>query len=360
VICLHEEEPLWAVGQAYADFTQTSDAEVADLLEKAEKRHGASVREPAKESSTRDEEVVVAVESVRLAGHLTIPEHPKGLVVFAHGSGSSRHSPRNRFVAEVLNDAGLGTLLFDLLTPAEERDRTNVFDIQLLGARLSRVTDWLFSLSEASNVPISYFGASTGAAAALWAAAEPTAQIAAVVSRGGRPDLAGARLSDVRSPTLLIVGGRDHVVEDLNRQAQTQLRCESNLVIVPGATHVFEEPGALEEVAALARDWFLSHGRSEHKPPSSPNDTPAWDPLLERAREEAQGPELYEDPLGRSLQVEQEQAQGVDVFTDPDATVPAKALTEGSPGHESLTGDQVESRRDEEEERQRSDLETEG
>jgi hypothetical protein len=123
---------------------------------------------------------------------------------------------------------------------------------------------------------------------------------------------------------------------------------------------VFEEPGALEEVAALARDWFLSHGRSEHKPPSSPNDTPAWDPLLERAREEAQGTELYEDPLGRSLQVEQEQAQGVDVFTDPDATVPAKALTEGSPGHESLTGDQVESRRDEEEERQRSDLETEG
>jgi hypothetical protein len=152
-------------------------------------------------------------------------------------------------------------------------------------------------------------------------------------------------------------------VEDLNRQAQTQLRCESNLVIVAGATHLFEEPGTLEEVAAFACDWFLSHARSEQKPPNSPNDTPAWDPLLERAREEAQGTELYEDPLGRSLQVEREQAQGVDVFADPDAIVPAKALTEGSPGHESLTGDQVESRRDEEEEEeewQRSDPETEG
>jgi putative phosphoribosyl transferase len=360
VICLREEEPLWAVGQAYADFTQTSDAEVANLLEKAEKRHGASVREPAKESSTRDDEVVVAVESLRLSGHLTIPKHPKGLVVFAHGSGSSRHSPRNRLVADVLNHAGLGTLLFDLLTPAEERDRTNVFDIELLGGRLSKVTDWLCSLPEASAVPISYFGASTGAAAALWAAAEPTAQIAAVVSRGGRPDLAGARLSEVRSPTLLIVGGRDQVVEDLNRQAQTQLRCESSLVIVPGATHLFEEPDTLEEVAALACDWFLSHAKSGHKLRNSPNDTPAWDPFLERAREEAQGTELYEDPFGRSLQVEREQAQGVDVFVDPDAIVPVKALTEGSPGHEALTGDQVELRRDEEEEWQRSDPDTEG
>jgi predicted phosphoribosyltransferase/pimeloyl-ACP methyl ester carboxylesterase len=357
VICLHEAEPLWAVGEAYADFAQTSDDEVTDLLEKAEKRHGESARGPAKGRSARDEEIVVAVDSLRLAGHLAIPKDPKGLVVFAHGSGSSRHSPRNRFVAEVLNQAGLGTLLFDLLTPAEERERTNVFDIQLLGGRLSKVTDWLCSLPETSDVPISYFGASTGAAAALWAAAEPTTRIAAVVSRGGRPDLAGARLSEVRSPTLLIVGGHDQVVEELNRQAQDQLRCESSLVIVPGATHLFEEPGTLEEVAALACDWFLSHAKPGHQPP---NHLPTWDPSLEHAREEAQGTELYEDPLGSSLRVEREEAQGVDVFADPDATVPVKALTEGSPGHETLTGDQVELRRNEEDEWQRSDPETEG
>ncbi len=308
----------------------------------------------------RDEEVVVAVESLRLAGHLHIPQHPKGLVVFAHGSGSSRQSPRNRFVAEVLNRAGLGTLLFDLLTPAEERDRTNVFDIRLLGGRLVKVTDWLRTLPEASDVPISYFGASTGAAAALWAAAEPTARIAAVVSRGGRPDLAGARLSDVPSPTLLIVGGLDRVVEDLNRQAQARLRCESSLVIVPGATHLFEEADTLEKVAALACDWFLSHAKPGQQSRKSPREPPAWDPSMGRAREEAQGTEVFEDPLGRSLQVEREQAQGVDVFADPDAIVPVKALTEGSPGHEALTGDQVESRRDEEEERRRPDPDTEG
>lgn len=200
-------------------------------------------------------------KELRLAGLLTFPKHPKGLVVFAHGSGSSRHSPRNRFVAEVLNEVALGTLLFDLLTPAEERNRTNVFDIELLGGRLSETTNWLRSLPETMDVPISYFGASTGAAAALWAAAEPETQITAVVSRGGRPDLAGDRLSKVLSPTLFIVGGRDQVVEQLNRQAQDQLRCENNLVVVPGATHLFEEPGALEEVAGLARDWFLSHAR---------------------------------------------------------------------------------------------------
>jgi len=276
--------------------------------------------------------VVVAVDSLRLAGHLHIPKHPKGLVVFAHGSGSSRHSPRNRFVAEVLNRAGLGTLLFDLLTPVEEGSRTNVFDIRLLGRRLSEVTDGLRSLPEASDIPISYFGASTGAAAALWAAAEPTARIAAVVSRGGRPDLAGARLSDVQSPTLLIVGGRDQVVEDLNRQAQAQLRCESSLVIVPGATHLFEEPDTLKKVAALACDWFLSHANPRQQSRKRSNEPPASDPSMERAREEAQGTEVFEDPLGRSLQVEREQAQGVDVFADPDATVHVKALTEGSPG----------------------------
>ncbi|MEE8407297.1 MAG: hypothetical protein V3S32_09140 [Acidimicrobiia bacterium] len=257
LICPHEAEPLWAVCQFYADVSRVSDDEVTDLAERAENISGASTGEPV--HSARDEEVVVSVESLRLVGHLTIPQRPEGLVVFAHGSGSSRHSPRNRFVAGILNQAGLGTLLFDLLTPAEERDRANVFDIQLLGERLSKVTNWLRSMPEALDVPISYFGASTGAAAALWAAAEPTAPIATVVSRGGRPDLAGARLSEVRARTLLIVGSRDEVVEELNRQALDKLRCEARLVVVPGATHLFEEPGALEEVAALACDWFLEN-----------------------------------------------------------------------------------------------------
>ena len=210
-------------------------------------------------SNPTDVTIEMSGNELRLPGILTLPKDSKGLVVFAHGSGSSRHSPRNRYVAEVLNEAGLGTLLFDLLTPAEEGDRTNVFDIQLLGRRLSEVTNWLHSLPEASDVSISYFGASTGAAAALWAAAKPEARVAAVVSRGGRPDLAGQRLSEVQSPTLFIVGGHDQVVEQLNRQAQDQLRCESRLVIIPGAAHLFEEPGTLEEVAALACDWLLSH-----------------------------------------------------------------------------------------------------
>jgi putative phosphoribosyl transferase len=265
VIWLHEAEPMWAVGKSYADLPGSATTRPSILLDKAEKRNGVSAGEPAETRSARDEEVVVSVESLRLVGHLTIPRQPKVLVVFAHGSGSSRHSQRNRFVAEILNQAGLGTLLFDLLTPAEERDRTNVFDIQLLGERLSEVTNWLRSQPEALDVPISYFGASTGAAAALWAAAEPTAQLAAVVSRGGRPDLAGERLSEVRAPTLLIVGSRDEVVEKLNRQAQDKLRCKTRLVVVPGATHLFEEPGALEEVAVLACDWFLSQAGHQGK-----------------------------------------------------------------------------------------------
>ncbi len=260
-----KRDPPWAVGGFRADFAQVSDDEVTDLLEKAEKRTEVSAGEPAETHSARDEEVVVSVESLRLPGRLTIPQHPKGMVVFAHGSGSGRHSPRNRFVAEILNQAGLGTLLFDLLTPPEERDRTNVFDIQLLGERLFKATNWLRSQPEALDVPISYFGASTGAAAALWAAAEPTAQIATVVSRGGRPDLAGARLSEVRAGTLLIVGSRDEIVEELNRQAQNKLRCETRLVVVPGATHLFEEPGALEKVAVLACDWFLRQAGHQGK-----------------------------------------------------------------------------------------------
>jgi thioredoxin len=201
--------------------------------------------------------VEITIGSVRLAGRLTVPDDAPGVVVFVHGSGSSRHSPRNRAVASVLNQAGLGTLLFDLLTPEEERDRSNVFDIELLGERLIAVTRWLRAQPSTAGLPVGYFGASTGAAAALWAAATPGNEIAAVVSRGGRPDLAGARLRHVSAPTLLIVGGRDEPVLALNRDAAAQLGGESHLAIVPGATHLFEEPGTLMAAAELARDWFL-------------------------------------------------------------------------------------------------------
>jgi putative phosphoribosyl transferase len=197
--------------------------------------------------------------TIVLDGHLTVPENAAGTVIFVHGSGSSRHSPRNRFVAAQLNDAGLGTLLFDLLTRDEEVDRANVFDIQALAARLADVTRWLREQPGGMHTALGYFGASTGAAAALWAAAEPGAHIDAVVSRGGRPDLAEIRLRDVDSPTLLIVGSRDEIVLGLNKQAQQQLRCENRLAIVPGATHLFEEPGALRTVTRLAREWFAGH-----------------------------------------------------------------------------------------------------
>lgn len=180
----------------------------------------------------------------------------RAVVMFAHGSGSSRHSPRNRLVATALNEAGLGTLLFDLLTPAEEAHRANVFDIATLAERLTDATGWL---RDRTAVPVGYFGASTGAAAALWAAAAPGADVAAVVSRGGKPDLAGPLLPGVRAPTLLIVGGNDSLVIDLNREAEAALRCTTRLDIIPGATHLFEEHGALQQVADLARDWFISH-----------------------------------------------------------------------------------------------------
>jgi putative phosphoribosyl transferase len=213
----------------------------------------------AADPPARGEEVAPAAGEVRLAGYLTVPQKAPGIVVFAHGSGSSRHSPRNRYVASVLTEAALGTLLFDLLTPEEEHDRAKVFDIGLLAGRLAEVTGWLRAQPQAAGAAIGYFGASTGAAAALWAAAAPGADIAAVVSRGGRPDLARPRLSAVTAPTLLIVGGQDAVVLDLNRRAQAELRCENHLAIVPGATHLFEEPGTLAAAAALARDWFTSH-----------------------------------------------------------------------------------------------------
>ncbi len=204
--------------------------------------------------------VTVPAGTARLAGDLAVPEGARGVVLFAHGSGSGRHSPRNRQVAAALGQAGLATLLLDLLTEEEEavdRDRAELrFDIALLAGRLMAAMDWLAGDPRTSALPIGLFGASTGAAAALVAAAERPLQIAAVVSRGGRPDLAGPSLGLVRAPTLLVVGGRDRVVLELNRSAAEQLGVEQRLEIVPDATHLFEEPGALERVAALAADWF--------------------------------------------------------------------------------------------------------
>ena len=220
VIVLQSPESFGAIGQFYDDFSQTSDEEVARLLERA-RSHDASVPPGGmtNDPADRDKEVAVDAGPVRLAGHLTIPDRARAVVVFAHGSGSSRHSRRNQYVAGVLNRAGLGTLLFDLLTPPEERDRANVFDIESLVRRLVAMTDWLRDESEARDAAIGYFGASTGAAAALWASTDSETRVAAVVSRGGRPDLAAPRLAAVRAPTLLIVGGNDEVVLEAARTA---------------------------------------------------------------------------------------------------------------------------------------------
>ena len=212
-------------------------------------------------AQTVEEQFVrVPAGEVMLDGNLPLPEESRAIVLFAHGSGSSRHSPRNRYVARVLNEAKLATLLIDLLTLHEEVIDTRTahlrFDIDLLAERLVDATDWLTQFPDTKHLPIGYFGASTGAAAALAAAAVRPDVVGAVVSRGGRPDLAGAALLHVRAPTLLIVGGDDGQVIELNRAALAQLRCEKQLVIVPAATHLFEEPGALDEVARLARDWF--------------------------------------------------------------------------------------------------------
>ena len=208
-------------------------------------------------------EISIDIGAHSIAGDLHVPDQALGIVLFAHGSGSSRFSPRNRFVATVLNSAKLATMLVDLLTSEEERvdDRTARlrFDIGLLAERVTAVTDWVTSDPRTRGLPIGYFGASTGAAAALVAAAERANTVRAVVSRGGRPDLAGPALPHVRAPTLLVVGGEDDLVIELNREAMRDLRCEKRMVIVPRATHLFEEPGALENVSRLAREWFETY-----------------------------------------------------------------------------------------------------
>jgi putative phosphoribosyl transferase len=205
-------------------------------------------------------EVLIAVDPVRLPGELVAAPDANGIVIFAHGSGSSRLSPRNLAVSRLLNGRGMGTLLFDLLTPEESEDRARVFDIELLAGRLGAVAKWMATWPSIGSLPVGFFGASTGAAAALVAAAKLGPAIAAVVSRGGRPDLAGQSLGAVTAPTLLIVGGQDVEVLELNRQAERRLvQCETRLEVVPGAGHLFEEPGRLEVVAELAADWFVRH-----------------------------------------------------------------------------------------------------
>jgi putative phosphoribosyl transferase len=286
-VCVATPPHFFAIGQFYTDFTQTTDTEVTRLLHDATAPPVSGEATPPgsgearlpRQARGRDRSGPVpsdfsgdgtAVEPIagtaRLAGYLAVPPGAQGIVIFAHGSGSGRQSPRNRRVARILTEAGLGTLLFDLLTPAEELRRANVFDIALLAGRLSEVTGWLRGQQPVGHAAIGYFGASTGAAAALWAAAEPAADIAAVVSRGGRPDLAGQRLAAVTAPTLLIVGGLDTAVLDLNRRAAADLRCDHDLAIVPGATHLFEEPGTLDAAAELARDWFVRDLVPSHHP----------------------------------------------------------------------------------------------
>jgi putative phosphoribosyl transferase len=244
-----------AVGQWYDDFEQTSDEEVALLL-----RSGAAPGELGATLGQRvDREVVIRTDGVELQGRLDVPVGAKGIVLFAHGGGSSRHSPRNQSMARAFHTSGFATLLFDLLTLDESADRRRVFDVELLGSRLLAVTKWIRGQEDVASLPCGYFGASTGAAAALWAAGSPNNGIRAVVSRGGRPDLAISKLAAVRCPVLLIVGGSDDAVLELNREAAENLRCPHRLTIVPGATHLFEEPGAMGAVARLAIDWFSEH-----------------------------------------------------------------------------------------------------
>jgi putative phosphoribosyl transferase len=250
-ICLSTPAFFQAVGQYYDDFSQTTDEDVRELLARG-----------SYERSIMSEVQIHAGRAV-LSGNLNIPENANALLLFAHGSGSSRHSPRNQFVARTLNESGLATLLFDLLTREEEAIDTQTrelrFNIHLLAERLVHATKWAKQQEETRNLRIGYFGSSTGGAAALVAAVDIPQDIGAVVSRGGRPDLAGEALPKVKAPTLLIVGGNDDIVIELNEQARDRMRCEVKLEIVPGATHLFEEPGALAKVAKLASDWFIAH-----------------------------------------------------------------------------------------------------
>jgi putative phosphoribosyl transferase len=263
LVSLETPETFMAVGEWYHDFSQVSDDDVVRLLGTTHSEATHSEATPHFDHFERvrafDRSVDVPTDVGTLPGHLVVPATGRAVIVFAHGSGSSRHSSRNRWVAAQLNGRGLGTLLFDLLTPDEALDRRRVFDVELLGRRLDDAVRFIEGLPAVSELPIGLFGASTGAAAAIWEASQPTANISAVVSRGGRPDLAMDHLAAVHAPTLLIVGGNDQPVLDLNRAAATHLRCEHRISVVSGASHLFEQEGALEQVARLAADWFLAH-----------------------------------------------------------------------------------------------------
>ncbi len=254
VVCVAIPPEFTSVGQWYSDFAAVGDDEVVDLLDRS--MDESSGRIPTLSVPT-EYAVQVDTADLQLPGQLAVVAGAIGAVVFAHGSGSSRLSPRNQMVAVALQQAGLSTLLFDLLTPDEAADRSAVFDIPRLGARLLGATQWLAQRPGFASTPVGWFGASTGAGAALWAAPDAGPRLRAIVSRGGRPDLAGGRLADVATPTLLIVGGADTQVLDLNRQAERALAAPVRLEVVPGATHLFEEPGAMEQVVDLARDWLV-------------------------------------------------------------------------------------------------------
>ncbi len=265
VECLDRPAGFQAVGSWYDDFRQTSDDEVLALLQRAsaaQKPVGTKAR-AAGEGRIHYRAIEIDIGQTTLSGDLHVPEQATTIVIFAHGSGSSRFSPRNRYVAEVLQAAGHATLLFDLLSPAEEEVDLRIghlrFDIDLLAARLVAVTEWVRQQGELRNFAIGYFGASTGAAAAIVAAAEVPDAVKAVVSRGGRPDLGGDALEKLQTPTLLIVGSLDQQVIRLNEAARRRMRAPNELVLIPGATHLFEEAGTLEQVAAIARDWFSQH-----------------------------------------------------------------------------------------------------
>jgi putative phosphoribosyl transferase len=266
VVCLFEPETLWAVGLWYDHFEPTSDAEIAKLL-------AGGAHDPPRPPMSPAKVRIPLEHGGELVGDLALPAAAAALVVFAHGSGSSRHSARNRQVARWLNERRFATLLLDLLTMEEELDRANVFDIGLLAHRLVAATEWKRGQPALAALSTGYFGASTGAGAALWAAADLGDEVGAVVSRGGRPDLAVARLREVRAPVLLIVGGHDEIVLELNREARSLMRATSELSVVAGATHLFEEPGALAEVSRLASAWFerhFVHGRGSAGSPGSP------------------------------------------------------------------------------------------
>jgi putative phosphoribosyl transferase len=266
VVCHTLPDELLGVGRFYDDFSPVPDSEVIALLAAAARdllptpgQMPSPTHHVQHDPAAASRELRLDIGGVTLSGDLTLPRDARGLVIFAHGSGSSRLSPRNREVAATLGDAGLATLLFDLLTDAEARRRELVFDIPLLARRLEQVTRWAIAEPDTKGLPIGYFGASTGAAAALRAAAAARDVVKAVVSRGGRPDLAADRLPFVSAPTLLLVGSLDHRVLELNRRAAAMLRCEHQMTVIGGAGHLFAEPGTLDQVARLAGVWFQTH-----------------------------------------------------------------------------------------------------